>query len=352
VTPQTTPPPLVMTAAEIAEATGGTLIGDGAATVCAIAPLDRAGPDELSFLASAKYTTLFEGTAAGVVLVAPELQETPGAPRARIIVPKPHEAMLSLIPRFYRPVVRTPGVHSSAHVSPGAEIGHDVCIEPGAVVEEGAVIGDRVWLGAYAVVGRDAELGSDCQLFPQVVVYANSKLGDRVILHAGVRIGSDGFGFVTQKVNGRMEHTKIPHIGRAIIGDDVEIGANSTIDRGSVDDTVIGAGTKIDNLVQVGHNARVGRLCLLCAQVGVGGSSRIEDGVVLAGQAGISGHLTIGAGAKVGAQAGVIGDIPAGEAWSGYPARPHREAMRASAALFKLADLMKRIEQMLSREAK
>lgn len=342
----------MLTAAELAEATGGTLVGDATATVRAIAPLDRAGPDELSFLASAKYAALFESTAAGVALVAPELKDTPGAPRARIIVAKPHEAMLALIPRFYRPVVRIPGVHPSAHIAPGASLGREVCIEPGVVVEEGAVIGDRVWIGANAVVGSGAEIGSDCQLYPHVVVYANSKIGNRVILHAGVRIGSDGFGFVTQKVNGQMEHTKIPHVGRAIIGDDVEIGANSTIDRGSVDDTVIGAGTKIDNLVQVGHNARVGRLCLLCAQVGVSGSSRIEDGVVLAGQAGISGHLTIGPGAKVGAQAGVIGDIPAGESWSGYPARPHRESMRAYAALFKLADLMKRLEQLLEREAK
>ena len=342
----------MLTAAELAEATGGTLVGDAAATVCAIAPLDRAGPDELTFLASAKYAALFEGTAAGVALVAPELKDTPGAPRARIIVAKPHEAMLALIPRFYRPVVRTPGVHPSAHIAPGASLGRDVCIEAGVVVEDGAAIGDRTWLGAYVVVGEHATIGADGQLYPQVTIYPNSRIGDRVVLHSGVRIGSDGFGFVTQKVNGRMEHTKIPHVGRAIIGDDVEIGANSTIDRGSVDDTVIGAGTKIDNLVQVGHNARVGRLCLLCAQVGVGGSSRIEDGVVLAGQAGISGHLTIGSGAKVGAQAGVIGDIPAGESWSGYPARPHRESMRAHAALFKLAELMKRLEQLLEREAK
>ncbi len=341
-----------MTAAELAAATGGALVGDATAAVRAIAPLDRAGPDELSFLASAKYTALFERTAAGVVLVAPELQETPGAPRARIVVPKPHEAMLALIPKFYRPVVRTPGVHAAAHIGPDVTLGRDVCIEPGAVVEEGASIGDRSWIGANVVVGRDATVGCDCQLNPGVVVYAHSRIGDRVILHAGVRIGSDGFGYVTQKVDGRLEHTKIPHVGRAIIGDDVEIGANSTIDRGSVDDTVIGAGTKIDNLVHVAHNVRVGRLCLLVAQCGVSGSVRIEDGAVLAGQVGVSGHLTIGAGAKVGAQGGVISDIPAGESWSGYPARPHREAMRAYAALFKLSDLMRRLEKLLEREAK
>ena len=144
-------------------------------------------------------------------------------------------------------------------------------------------------------------------------------------------------------------HEKIPHVGGCILEDDVEIGANSTIDRGSIDDTVIGAGTKIDNLVQVGHNVRIGRLCLLMAQVGVAGSAHIEDGCILAGQVGVAGHLTIGAGATLAAQAGVFGDIPAGETWSGYPARPHKEALRAQAALFKLPGLLRRIERLLAR---
>jgi UDP-3-O-[3-hydroxymyristoyl] glucosamine N-acyltransferase len=159
-------------------------------------------------------------------------------------------------------------------------------------------------------------------------------------VHSGVRLGSDGFGYVY----GDGAHRKIPHVGRCVIEDDVEIGANTTIDRGSIDDTIIGAGTKVDNLVHIGHNVRIGKLCLIMAQVGIAGSTIVEDGAILAGQVGLSGHLTIGKGARLGAQAGVFGDVPAGETWSGYPARPHRESLRASAALFKLADMMKKLE--------
>jgi UDP-3-O-[3-hydroxymyristoyl] glucosamine N-acyltransferase len=178
---------------------------------------------------------------------------------------------------------------------------------------------------------------------PGATIYSGATLGARTIVHSGARIGCDGFGYVF----GDGAHNKIPHVGRCIIGDDVEIGANTTIDRGSIDDTVVGNGTKIDNLVHIAHNVRIGEKCLLMAQVGVAGSVTIGDGAILAGQAGISGHLSIGAGARLAAQAGVFGDIPAGETWSGYPARPHRESLRASAALFKLAGMMRRLEKLL-----
>src|SRR4029077_10710308 len=181
--------------------------------------------------------------------------------------------------------------------------------------------------------------------YPHVTLYAGTVVGMRVVLHSGVRLGSDGFGYV---FSGGI-HAKIPHVGRCIVGDDVEIGANTTIDRGSIDDTVIGAGTKIDNLVQIGHNVRIGRMCLIMAQVGIAGSVRVEDGVMLLGQVGVSGHHTIGKGARLAAQAGVFGDIPAGETWSGYPARPHKEALRAQASLFKLPSLLRRIERLLER---
>ena len=341
--------PLSMTAAELAEATVGKLIGDGTVAVRAIAPLDRAGPDELSFLSSAKYAPMLEETGAGVVLVSPELKDTPGKPRARIVVAKPHEALLALIPRLYRPAVHPTGIHPAARIGRNVLVGDDVCIEAGAVVEDDVVIGDRTWIATQTVIGAGTKIGDDCQIHPQVSIYSHARLGNRVVCHSGVRIGADGFGYVSKDVGGQLAHVKIPHIGRVIIGNDVEIGANSCIDRGSVDDTVIGAGTKIDNLVHIGHNVRVGKLCLILAQVGVAGSVRIEDGAVIAGQVGISGHLTIGARAQVGAQAGVISDIPAGETWSGYPARPHKESLRASAAMLKLPDLLKRIEQLLER---
>jgi UDP-3-O-[3-hydroxymyristoyl] glucosamine N-acyltransferase len=261
-------------------------------------------------------------------------------------VQKPHDALLSLIPRFYRAPVCEPGIHPTAIVSPSARLGRDVRVEAYAVVGDGVTIGDRAWIGTHTVVGDGVSVGADSRLFPAVTLYSGTALGERVIAHSGVRIGSDGFGYVFRD----GVHEKIPHVGRCLIGNDVEIGANSTIDRGSIDDTVIGDGTKIDNLVQIGHNVRIGRLCLLMAQVGIAGSSRIGDGVTLAGQVGIAGHLTVGAKAILAAQAGVISDVPPGETWSGYPARPHREAMRASAALFKLAALIRRIEKLLERE--
>jgi len=186
-------------------------------------------------------------------------------------------------------------------------------------------------------------IGEKSRLFPAVTIYSGTKLGQRVTVHAGARLGSDGFGYVQHG----GQHLKIPHVGRCLIEDDVEIGANTTIDRGSIDDTVVGAGTKIDNLVQIAHNVRIGRGCLIMAQVGIAGSVRVEDGAMLLGQVGVSGHLTVGKGARVAAQAGIFGDIPAGETWSGYPARPHKEALRAQAALFKLPGLLRRIERLL-----
>lgn len=334
---------IVLTADVIAATVGGQLIGDPQAAVRGIAPLDRAKTDDLSFLASPKYTRLLSESNAGIVLVTPDLSSSPGPARARIVVAKPHDALLSLIPRFYRSPSREPGVHRTAVIGRNAEIGDNVSVGAYAVVEDGASIGDGTSIGSHAVVGSGVRIGKDSQLYPSVTVYSGTDIGNRVIVHAGARLGSDGFGYVFRE--GR--HEKIPHVGRCIIEDDVEIGANTTIDRGSIDDTVIGAGTKIDNLVHIAHNCRIGRLCLIMAQVGMAGSTRVEDGCILAGQVGISGHHTIGKGATLAAQAGVFGDIPPGETWSGYPARPHKESLRAQAALFRLAPLLRKIEQLL-----
>mgnify|MGYP001285134209 CR=1 FL=1 len=346
--PLTVPLPS-LTAAEIATATGGRLVGDGWVSVRAIASLDRAGSDDLSFLGSARYAALMADSRAGVVLVSPELHDLPGPCKARIVVVNPHDALVSLIPRFYRPVAHPTGIHPEARIGRNVLMGDDVCIAAGAVVEDDAVIGNRTWIATHTVVGAGARIGDDCLVYPQVTIYPNTQVGHRVILHSGVRLGSDGFGYLQKMIDGQLTHVKIPHVGRAIIGDDVEIGVNSVVDRGSVDDTVIGAGTKIDNLVHIAHNVRVGKACLILTQVGIAGSARIEDGVVLAGQAGVSGHVTIGAGSRLAGQSGAISDVPAGETWSGYPARPHREALRASAALLKLPALMRRLERLLER---
>lgn len=336
-----------VTAGEIAEAVGGRVLGDAAAVAHAVAPLDRAGPGEVSFLAAARYAPLFAATRAGIVLVAPELEGVAGpAQTVRIVVARPHEAMLKVLPRLYRPPAREPGVHPTAILGRGVQLGADVTVGPYAILGDGTVLGDRAWVDAHVVVGAECAVGEDSHVFPHATLYPRSRLGKRVAIHSGVRIGSDGFGYVF----GNGQHQKIPHVGGCVIEDDVEIGANTTIDRGSIGDTVIGAGTKIDNLVQVGHNCRIGRLCLLMSQVGISGSTRVEDGVIIAGQAGLAGHITIGAGARIAARGGVFGDVPAGETWSGYPARPHREALRAQAAMFKLPAIIRRLERLAERD--
>ncbi|MFL5615582.1 MAG: UDP-3-O-(3-hydroxymyristoyl)glucosamine N-acyltransferase [Gemmatimonadaceae bacterium] len=339
---------IVLTADVIATEIGGQLVGDPSTRVRGIAPLDRAKNEELSFLSSPKYAPLFASSQAGVVLVTPELVESPGVARARIVVPRPHDALVSLIPRFYRLRRAEPGIHPTVMIGRGAQFGVNVTIGPYAVIGSGVRIGERVIIGAHALIGDGVRVGDESHIYPSVTAYSGTIIGARVIVHAGARLGSDGFGYVFRE--GR--HEKIPHVGRCIIADDVEIGANTTIDRGSIDDTVIGAGTKIDNLVHIAHNCRIGRLCLIMAQVGIAGSARVEDGCVVAGQVGISGHHTIGAGATLAAQAGVFGDVPAGETWSGYPARPHKESLRAHATLFRLAPLMRQLEKLLTASAR
>ena len=333
-----------LTAADIAAAAGGEVRGDPAVRVSTVAPLHRAGADDLTFLAAARYAPLLAGRSPGVLLVTPELAATPGTPRCIVVVDKPMEALLGILPRLYHPRGHAIGIHPTASLGRGVHLGRDVAVGPFAVLGDGASLGDGTIIDAHVVVGPGVAIGAACHLYPGVTLYSGSTLGSRVIAHAGVRIGGDGYGYVFAK----GAHQKIPHVGRCLIADDVEIGANSTIDRGSIDDTVIGAGTKIDNLVQIGHNCTVGRLCLIMSQVGLGGSTKVGDGVVIAGQAGLKGHQEIGDRAQVAAQSGVFGDVPAGETWSGYPARPHRESLRASAALFKLAGMIKRLERLLA----
>ena len=333
-----------ITADAIAALVSGELVGDGTTVVSGIAPLDRAEASHLSILSNAKYAPMMATTRAGVVLVDPEFRDAAGAPRARIIVAQPFEKLLSLLPKLYPQELPAPGVAPTARIGKGASIGERVSIGEYAVIGEKTRIGDGATIGAHTVVGDRVSIGKDARVWPGVTIYAGAILGARSMIQSGARIGCDGFGYVFRD----GAHQKIPHIGGCVVGDDVEIGANSTVDRGSIDDTVIGSGTKIDNLVHVGHNVRIGQKCLLMAQVGVSGSAKIGDGAILAGQAGIAGHLTIGAGARIAAQAGVFGDVPAGESWSGYPARPHRESLRASAALFKLAGMMRRLEKLLA----
>ena len=332
-----------ITAAAIAGLVGGELEGDGQAEVSGVAALDRAESYHLSVLANPKYAPLFASSRAGVVLIAPEFRGAASSSRARIIVPKPLEKLLAVLPRLYPEEKPLPGIAASARIGKNVVLGESVSIGEYAVLEAGVRLGDRVIVGAGCAIGAGATIGDDSRLWPGATVYRGAVLGARVSLHSGSRIGVDGFGYVF----GGGSHNKIPHVGGCIIGDDVEIGANTTIDRGSIDDTMIGKGSKIDNLVHVAHNVRIGERCLLMAHVGIAGSAVIGDDCIIAGQAGLSGHVRIGKGARIAAQAGVFGDVPAGETWSGYPARPHREALRASGALFKLAGMMRRLEKFL-----
>ena len=333
-----------ITAEAIAALVSGELIGDGKVSVTGVAPLDRAEGNHISILSSAKYAPMLANTRAGIVLIDPDFRDAAGKPAARIIVKQPLEKLLSLLPRLYPETRPQPGIASTARIGRGAVLGERISVGEYAIIGPGATLGNDVIVAAHCVVGENAALGDGTRLWSHVTVYPRASVGARAIIHSGARIGSDGFGYVFRD----GAHHKIPHVGRCIVGDDVEIGANTTVDRGSIDDTVIGNGTKIDNLVHIAHNVRIGQKCLIMAQVGIAGSVTVGDGAILAGQAGISGHLSIGAGARIAAQAGVFGDVPAGETWSGYPARPHRESLRASAALFKLAGMVRGLEKLLA----
>ncbi len=330
--------------ADIAALLGATIVGDPSVVVTGVAPLDRAGPGELSFLASARYLELFATTAASAVIVAPELAEAAGACGTRLVVAKPHEAVLTVIARMHpRPVPPFVGVHPTAVIATEAVVSPGACVEAFSVIGAGATIAAGAWIGPHCVIGAGSAIGPETRLIDHVTIYPGCRVGARNLLHAGVRVGSDGFGFVYRD----GAHQKIPHVGGCVIGDDVEMGANCTIDRGSIDDTVIGDGTKLDNLVHIGHNVRVGKHCLMAAGCVVAGSARIEDLVSLGGQVAVGGHLTVGRGARLAAKSGVVKDVPAGETWSGFPARPHGEELRRAGATARLPRIIAALERLV-----
>jgi UDP-3-O-[3-hydroxymyristoyl] glucosamine N-acyltransferase len=328
-----------LTIAEVARAAGGEVVqGDPARVVRGVKPLEEAGPEDLSFVAGPRYQAYIRSSRAGAVLVGADVGELP-AEMAAVRVDDPRAALARVLERLYPPSTPAPGVHPSAVVEEGARVDPTASVAAFAVVGAGAVVEAGAAVGAHAVVGRGCRVGAGAVLHAHVTLYDGTRVGARSIVHAGARLGADGFGFVPE--GGGLR--KVPQVGGCVIGDDVEIGANTTIDRGSIGDTVVGDGTKIDNLVQVGHNCRLGRHVIVVSQVGISGSTRVGDGAVLGGQAGVQGHIEIGAGARIGAQAGVTASVAAGAVVSGYPARPHREALRAQAALFSLPKLVERL---------
>lgn len=328
-----------LTLAEVARITGGEVEGDGGRTVDGVAPLEQAGPRQLSFVAEARYHPYIQASRAAAVLVARAARVALPEGMSAVRVDDPRRALARVLPALYPPRAPAPGVHPTAVVAEDAEVDATAAVGAFAVVGEGTRIGPRARIGAQTVVGRGCEVGDDAVLHAHVTLYDGVVVGPRCIVHSGARLGADGFGYVPEADGLR----KVPQVGRCVLEADVEVGANTTIDRGSIGDTVIGRGSKIDNLVQIGHNCRLGRGVIVVSQVGISGSTRVGDGAVLGGQAGIQGHVEIGAGAKVGGQAGVIASVPPGVTVSGYPARPHREAMRAQAALFGLPKLVRRL---------
>jgi UDP-3-O-[3-hydroxymyristoyl] glucosamine N-acyltransferase len=328
-----------LTTGEIAALTGAILReGDPIdRRIRNVAPLDTAGSADISFLDNSKYAGELAHTRAGACLVAPRFAAT--APRNLVVLEtaQPYPAFVAvtrkLFPKLLRPssqFERT-GPDPSAHIDPTARIEAGVTIDPLALIGPRAEIGAGTLIGAGAVIGPDVRVGRNCAVGVHVSVL-HAIIGDRVIIHPGVRIGQDGFGYLPSQ----QGHQKIPQTRRVIIQDDVEIGANTTIDRGATRDTVIGEGTKIDNLVQIGHNVSIGRHCLIVSQVGISGSVAVGDFAVLAGQVGVADHLTIGAGAVLGARAGVMSNVPAGARWAGFPAEPAIDWKRGQAIVRRL----------------
>ncbi len=333
-----------LTAQAVADLVGGRLLGDGKVLLRGVSPLDRAGPESLSFAVSERYVPELSDTTAGAVLVPESLAGAQSGSRARIVVRDPYGALVQVIHALFPAVPPRAGVDPTARFGPGTTLGAEVVVGAYTVLGRNVSLGDRCRLAEGVTLGDGVVIGEDTVIGPRVVCYPGSRIGRRVVLKAGAVIGGDGFGYLS----GPSGHSRIPHVGGCILEDEVEIGSNSTVDRGSVDDTVIGRGTKLDNLVHVGHNVRIGERCLLMAGVGVAGSTRVGDRVILAGHVGVTDHLKIGAGARVAAKSAVFGDVAAETAVSGHPARPHRQFLRAQAALYRLAPIIGEVERLVS----
>lgn len=330
-----------LTLGAVAEACGVPLPegADPSQAVTGAAPLESAGPTELAYMDNARYGDALAGTRALACLVSPRFAARVPAGTVALVTRDPYRAYAGLLARLYEEAMRprslfsADGVSPGAHVHPQARLEDGVRIDPGAVVGPGAEIGSGTVLGPNAVIGPNVRIGRDCSVGAGATL-THALVGNRVIVHPGARIGQDGFGFAM----GPGGHLKVPQVGRVIVQDDVEIGANTTIDRGASRDTVIGEGTKIDNLVQIAHNVVIGRHCVIVSGVGISGSTTLEDYVVLGGQVGVVGHLRIGMGAQIAGSSNVNRDVPPGSRWGGTPAKPVRTWFREMTTLARLAE--------------
>jgi UDP-3-O-[3-hydroxymyristoyl] glucosamine N-acyltransferase len=322
---------------EVAEFIGGRIAGDPATTLDGVASIDSACPGDLVFVEEESHLARALGSGASAVLVGSFAAEQPRA-KPLLFVDNPRLAFARAATLLYAKPNRSAGVHPSAVVHASATLGAGVSVETHAAIAGNAVVGKNSWIGSGAVIGEGVRIGEKCEIFPNVTIYPGTTLGDRVTIHAGAVLGSDGFGYVRDPKTGRYE--KFPQIGSLQIEDDVEIGANTTIDRGALDATVIRRGTKLDNLIHVGHNVEIGRDVVIAAQTGISGSSVVEDGVVMGGQVGIGDHARIESGVILGGQCGVLPKKVVrgkGMLFWGTPVRPVKDYLKQLAALARLA---------------
>lgn len=340
--------PIPKTVAEIAELVGGKAEGELSAVIEGASTLQEAGPKDISFLGNPKYAQAAAASAAGCLLLPVANRgaaDAAGCAAAgRIYVDDPQYAFSQILAFIEKHRPSPPAVmdamssiHHQARLSAGVSVGAY------SVVARDAVIGEDTRIGPQCYIGENARIGRNCRLYPQVVIRENCVVGDRAIIHSGTVIGADGFGFTTDRKTGK--HRKIPQLGNVVISDDVEIGANVTIDRATIGSTVVGSGTKIDNLVQLAHNVQVGKDCFLVSQSGVAGSSELGDRVILAGQAGVAGHLRIADGAIIMAQTGVMSDVDKNQIMFGYPAKPRWEAFKLQALYAKLPEIYEAVKE-------
>jgi UDP-3-O-[3-hydroxymyristoyl] glucosamine N-acyltransferase len=326
------------TLGDLARAIGARLEGDPAIEVTGFAGLDDAGPHDLSFLANFRYRDAAARSSAAAIVAGSD-EQLDG--RNLLRSDNPYLAFAQAV-ELLAPVERpAAGVHRTANVDPSVQVPDDASVGPHAIIEEGVEIGPGVVIGAGTVVERGVTIGEGTRIFPRVTIHRGTRIGRRCVVQSGSVLGSDGFGYATDS-HGR--HHPVPQRGGLVLGDEVDVGANVTIDRGSSGDTEIGSGTKIDNLAHVAHNVRIGRNAIIIAQVGIAGSTRIGDYAVIGGQAGLAGHITIGDGARIAGQSGVFNDVPAGSEVSGYFARPHRVQLRIQAFMARLPELFERVK--------
>jgi len=319
---------------ELAEWVGGTVVGDGEVEITGASSIEEARAGEITFVASPKYLPKLGETKASAIIVSPEVTR---ADKSLLCVTNPHLAFAKIVGLFFYKPYQPKGIDAKAWISPTAQLGKDLTVYPFVYIGDRCRIGDRVTLHPGVFIGEDSSIGEESVIYPNASLYSGTVIGKRVILHSGVVVGSDGFGYVKDG----KKNVKIPQVGSVEIEDDVEIGANTTIDRAALGKTIIRRGVKIDNLVQVAHNVVIGEDSIIVAQVGISGSTKIGSNVILAGQVGVVDHVEIGDNVMVGAQSGVPYDLAPNQGYTGSPALPHREFLRAISVFPKLPEMRK-----------